>query len=1065
MASFPRSPLARAVGLLLTLCGLLLARPVECRWWTFNLGASLTGDNYLVIATFEDRDGNIWFGAHDGGVTRYDGLEWKRYTPADGLADKDVTCIAQGSDGALWFGTEHSGVSRYDGTTWRTYTTADGLVSNIVNSVIVDRRGNVWLATKLGISRFDGSRWTTFQPGLWITDAYEDRDGILWFGSHGGGLYRYDGTSWTIFTTENTVGGLAANSILGIVQGDDGALWVGCNATNPFGRTVCRLFEGSWTAHPEAMSVPYATIVSILKDKEGTIWFASSGGGVSSYDGQRWRYYTTADGLADPVVLSILEDRAGALWFGMHQGAVSRFDKGGWSAYAPPGWGEDVYSGVMDRDGNLWFNFTKHGIARYDGVAWTTYSKTNGLEDYRYGEPPFNYLFYSALADRSGNIWFGGNDLIRFDGTQWTAFTSADGLAYDVVSALAEDGTGAIWAGTWAGLSRFDGSTWTTYTRESTSGGLAGDFISDIVVAPDGALWIACGSDGLNRFDGTTWTTYTTADGLPAGYSNSLFVDRQGALYFQTETGLARFDGSSWTAYPSAEALAEALGTGRFVDRDGGVWLGAGDGMRRFDGETWTKFTSTEGLRGSFPYPLFQDRGGSIWFRSNSLAWRFDPDRAAPSTRFLLSPSTVSGARSQAASSTAAFEDVVGITYSFRLDGDSWTGWSPYGTWSRGDLADGAHVLAARSRDHEGNIDAYPALASFEIDAMPPRPIIATPAFGQSVRGTIEIGGTASDARFSGYRLEVSRSGVSSGEPDPVTLLRQSSAQVVGGVLGTWDTSVLPDGLYDLSLSVTDSLGLTGVTQITLIVDNQFPSADQTSPARVVAATGGDIYTTNAEAHLYFSPRAFPEDALVTVTPNSEDAVPDTLPSGATRILAGYDLAWGPSGLGKPARFELSLPGAPALVGTPAIYLSTDGQNWRRLGGTVEASTPRIALVITEPGRYALFVDSGADVGGAATLSGIAFTPRVFSPTGTFADREVSIGFTLGRSSPVTVRVYNRAGRLVREIVAAKSFAAGANLVRWDGADRHGSTVVDGLYIVTVEALSHTERRTLAVVR
>jgi flagellar hook assembly protein FlgD len=65
----------------------------------------------------------------------------------------------------------------------------------------------------------------------------------------------------------------------------------------------------------------------------------------------------------------------------------------------------------------------------------------------------------------------------------------------------------------------------------------------------------------------------------------------------------------------------------------------------------------------------------------------------------------------------------------------------------------------------------------------------------------------------------------------------------------------------------------------------------------------------------------------------------------------------------------------------------------------------------------------------------------------------------------VTVRVYNRAGRLVREVVAGQSFGPGANLVRWDGRDREGSVVADGIYLVTVEALGQTRTQTLAVVR
>jgi len=98
-------------------------------------------------------------------------------------------------------------------------------------------------------------------------------------------------------------------------------------------------------------------------------------------------------------------------------------------------------------------------------------------------------------------------------------------------------------------------------------------------------------------------------------------------------------------------------------------------------------------------------------------------------------------------------------------------------------------------------------------------------------------------------------------------------------------------------------------------------------------------------------------------------------------------------------------------------------------------------------------------------VTSISFTPRVFSPTGGFGNSSVAIGFTLGRAGNVTVKVYSRSGRLLRVVADAQVFNAGANLVRWDGRDRGGSVVVDGIYVVTLEALGETHKKTLAVVR
>ena len=108
-----------------------------------------------------------------------------------------------------------------------------------------------------------------------------------------------------------------------------------------------------------------------------------------------------------------------------------------------------------------------------------------------------------------------------------------------------------------------------------------------------------------------------------------------------------------------------------------------------------------------------------------------------------------------------------------------------------------------------------------------------------------------------------------------------------------------------------------------------------------------------------------------------------------------------------------------------------------------------------------------ADPGGGSEggLTDLSFTPRVFSPSGSFADDEIRIGFMLGRSGSVTAKVYNRAGRLVKELASGLAANAGVNLLRWDGRDSDGIEVPDGLYLVTVDALGETQTSTLAVVR
>jgi hypothetical protein len=330
------------------------------------------------------------------------------------------------------------------------------------------------------------------------------------------------------------------------------------------------------------------------------------------------------------------------------------------------------------------------------------------------------------------------------------------------------------------------------------------------------------------------------------------------------------------------------------------------------------------------------------------------------------------------------------------------------------------------------------------------------------VRDSILVRGTAMDLRFREYSVDVRTVGSEAWEQ-----LVASGSSVSEDVLGGWNTLLFSDGDYELRLSVSDTLGLTGTALVRVEVDNEPPWAWETSPVMVSASSGGDVFSSDDRVQLYFPPHALANDASVSVTPADESSVPDTLAGGAELVLAGYDISWEGAELTKQATLRMALTdgdGESAPRSALALYVLVEGEDWRRLGGTVGSDGASISAAIELEGTYAVFSDSGGTAPGGG-LSSLSFTPRVFSPSGSFANTEVAISFTLGTSGPVTVKVYNRAGRLVDELVSRLQMNAGANVVRWDGRDGDGAEVPDGLYLVTVEALGERQVQTLAVVR
>ena len=219
----------------------------------------------------------------------------------------------------------------------------------------------------------------------------------------------------------------------------------------------------------------------------------------------------------------------------------------------------------------------------------------------------------SLAADASGNVWVGTSaGLSRFDGQQWTTFTRPDGLADGVIIPQAVDGQGRLWA--WIryekGILRFDGQRWTSYQFEGLFGEVA-------AIAPNGDVWCSGGRDVLlARFDGQDWWTYDHDDigidnesvYIPIHdnvwahediYISEIAFDRSGTLW-----AVASFFKGTLGVRSSIEITVPRLlsfnGTKWtlyefdpwtiFPDSQGHVWMSCIEGMCIKDGSTWKRY-------------------------------------------------------------------------------------------------------------------------------------------------------------------------------------------------------------------------------------------------------------------------------------------------------------------------------------------------------------------------------------------------------------------------------------------------------------------------------------------
>jgi len=106
--------------------------------------------------------------------------------------------------------------------------------------------------------------------------------------------------------------------------------------------------------------------------------------------------------------------------------------------------------------------------------------------------------------------------------------------------------------------------------------------------------------------------------------------------------------------------------------------------------------------------------------------------------------------------------------------------------------------------------------------------VINDPANGTQASGVLTILGRASSPEFESYRLEFQ------GESGDWVVLMESTAPVENGVLGVWDTTLLPSGLYALRLTVVD--GATGEVSFSIRVVITPPGEAQPTPSDATPA-------------------------------------------------------------------------------------------------------------------------------------------------------------------------------------------------------------------------------------
>jgi len=599
-------------------------------------------------------DGYLWLGT-ELGLFRFDGVRAVAWQPPPGqaLPDTHIRCLLGARDGTLWIGT-YAGLASWRGDGFTLYPQLKGW---FINALLEDREGTVWASAAAATTPFarlcaisrEGIRCEGDDGrfGQSVTSLHETARGDLWVHAATGLWHWRPGAPKLQWASTSLRAGLQDIA-------DDEAGGVLIITQTGVSRLVDEKTVVPFVAFPDTH-----LFASLLRDHNGSLWFATAGSGLLHVHDGRTDTFGKPDGLSGEHVSQTFEDREGNIWVAT-TGGLDRFrDVAAATTSAPQGLANPSVASVLGtRDGSIWIS-TIDGLNHWSGGEMTHYSSVEG--------PPRGPLpragpasgvhqinvrglprsAASLFEDRQGRLWVASLAGIGY--LENSRYTAIQGIAAGrFVDAMTEDAAGNLWiAHDMLGLIRISqDQKIQIYPLQQL--GLQ-SVISRLVADPRGGLWLGLRAGGIAHFaDGRVRETFSDADGLARGRIYSLRMDPADTLWVGAEGGLSRIKSARIATLDSSSGLPCDSVDWMIDDDAGAVWLDTACGIARInrsDLQSWASaadkggrglkvhaavFDDSDGVRsesnvGTYSPHVAKSRDGRLWFATLSGVGMLDP--------------------------------------------------------------------------------------------------------------------------------------------------------------------------------------------------------------------------------------------------------------------------------------------------------------------------------------------------------------------------------------------------------------------------------------------------------
>jgi ligand-binding sensor domain-containing protein/two-component sensor histidine kinase len=342
--------------------------------------------------------------------------------------------------------------------------------------------------------------------------------------------------------------------------------------------------------------LPQSQVHCLLQDKRGYLWIGTIGGGLSRFDGQRFKTYTTSDGLPGNKVLS-LEYCQNKLWIGLEKG-LRAFDGSSFHQLIADSLQIEFLEKASDHE--LWIGSDK-GLYLLSCLD----ESSNKLQKISNGGAIF------AMCKSKSGIWVANYKYITHFNTEGKKDAGPFEINDGIVNSLFEDSKGQLWVGIYGrGLRVLENGLLQLVAGFE-------NITPQCFYEPDGSsLWVGTLENGIYMFfhESGGMVVLNDRNGLPNNQVRCILKDKWENVWAGTYGGgLARYYGSEVkhlnkdSGLPGRQVYSVAQGF------DSLIWMGVADkGIVRYDPNKATLLVDSL-LTNVKVKALYNDGKGRIW--------------------------------------------------------------------------------------------------------------------------------------------------------------------------------------------------------------------------------------------------------------------------------------------------------------------------------------------------------------------------------------------------------------------------------------------------------------------